>query len=149
MEVSLPDARSALIPGYGLLSEEPSPRQLSDVYRITVDCKIERPGCPADVYFNFYSPRRIEVTLDMGLAAFIILLMIFVSANLQQTLHKLVVQPMASWQRKRSRNALNTIKCGRFRASNGAECSNFEPGKYALGGEGASLAAPEAVRPRR
>jgi hypothetical protein len=33
-----------------------------------------------------------------GLAAFIILLMIFVSANLNQTLHKLVVQPMASWQ---------------------------------------------------
>ena len=94
--MSLPDGSVASIPGDSLLGSEPSPRQLSDVYRITVDCKIHRSGCPADVYFNFYSPRRIEVTLDMGLAAFIILLMIFVSANLQQTLHKLVVQPMES-----------------------------------------------------
>ena len=73
--------------------------------------------------FNFHSPRRIEVTEDMAagsewnrndrievttcmafwvflhcaeaMAFFIILLMIGVSTNLNQTLHKLVVQPMA------------------------------------------------------
>eukprot|EP00435_Cladocopium_sp_Y103_P020364 s3871_g4.t6 len=67
-------------------------------------------ACPANLYFNFYSPRRIEVALDMGLAAFIILLMIFVSANLNQTLHKLVVQPMESMLSVVKDNASQLLK---------------------------------------
>lgn len=109
-EVTLPDGRQVTIPGASLLASQAAPRQLSDVMRITVKCKIDRPGCPANLYFNFYSPRRIEVALDMGLAAFIILLMIFVSANLNQTLHKLVVQPMESMLSVVKDNASQLLK---------------------------------------
>ncbi|CAK8985765.1 unnamed protein product [Durusdinium trenchii] len=112
-EVTLPDQREVTIPGTSLLANQASPRQLSDVYRITVQCRFERsPGCPGPgfLYFNFYSPRRIEVALDMGLAAFIILLMIFVSANLNQTLHKLVVQPMESMLSVVKDNASQLLK---------------------------------------
>eukprot|EP00913_Durusdinium_trenchii_P033424 g31292.t1 len=110
-EVTLPDQREVTIPGTSLLANQASPRQLSDVYRITVQCRFERsPGCPGFLYFNFYSPRRIEVALDMGLAAFIILLMIFVSANLNQTLHKLVVQPMESMLSVVKDNASQLLK---------------------------------------
>lgn len=109
-QVTLPDGRQVTIPGAALLESQAAPRQLSDVMRITVTCKIHRPGCPANLYFNFYSPRRIEVALDMGLAAFIILLMIFVSANLNQTLHKLVVQPMESMLSVVKDNASQLLK---------------------------------------
>lgn len=109
-QVTLPDGRQVTIPGASLLDSQAAPRQLSDVMRITVTCKIDRPGCPANLYFNFYSPRRIEVALDMGLAAFIILLMIFVSANLNQTLHKLVVQPMESMLSVVKDNASQLLK---------------------------------------
>ncbi|CAK9118487.1 unnamed protein product [Durusdinium trenchii] len=108
-EVTLPDQREVTIPGTSLLANQASPRQLSDVYRITLVFQIFYPG-PGFLYFNFYSPRRIEVALDMGLAAFIILLMIFVSANLNQTLHKLVVQPMESMLSVVKDNASQLLK---------------------------------------
>eukprot|EP00435_Cladocopium_sp_Y103_P020369 s3871_g4.t7 len=44
-EVTLPDGRQVTIPGASLLASQAAPRQLSDVMRITVKCKIDRPGC--------------------------------------------------------------------------------------------------------
>ncbi|CAE7240591.1 Pde9a [Symbiodinium microadriaticum] len=101
------------IPGVAQLSDLPGVVQMSDIYRVSVPaCLVERPECPGDahLYFNFHSPRRIEVTEDMALAFFIILLMIGVSTNLNQTLHKLVVQPMESMLSVVKDNAAQLLK---------------------------------------
>ncbi|CAJ1333897.1 unnamed protein product, partial [Effrenium voratum] len=105
------NSTSANILGEALLEARLAPTQMADVYRISVPaCQVDRPECPAHLYFNFHNPRRIEVAQDMAMAFCIILLMILVSANLNQTLHKLVVQPMESMLSVVKDNASQLLK---------------------------------------
>eukprot|EP00435_Cladocopium_sp_Y103_P020373 s3871_g4.t8 len=61
-EVTLPDGRQVTIPGASLLASQAAPRQLSDVMRITVKCKIDRPGWTCHISRN----RRSQAVLKCG-----------------------------------------------------------------------------------
>lgn len=97
-QVTMSNGQTLLVTGSSILHGV-DPLRKSNIYRQEVpSCLVQRTDCDgthmAAIYFTFEEISRVEAACDMGMVMFIILVMLLVSVNLNQTLDRMVVKPM-------------------------------------------------------
>lgn len=96
--VAILPSKTASIPGENSLKDDKPPRKDNIVKQSVADCLVSRPGCndhgKAAIYFNFRQSAIFEAIMDIAMIVFVVLVMSLESADLSQTLDRMVVKPV-------------------------------------------------------
>lgn len=92
------DGKKKTIPGRSVV-DSPEPNRKDFIVRQTVSrCRVVRPECDGDtkasLMFNFGQSKKFEAGMDIAMIVFVVLVMALESADLSQTLDRMVVKPV-------------------------------------------------------